>query len=232
MGSIFKNPGNYSKIVDLLCKKKSGMTRTEIAEKTGLSGGYLTELLDDLEGSDFIRGFNSRNKVKDKIWQVIDPFILFYHQFTPDSKNYDVRFWEKNINTPAINTWYGFSFERICMLHIEQILYALHLDVIPTNWYSWRSKTSDPNVQIDLVIERADNTITIAEIKFNALKEYTINKEEYTKILNRAGVFQEETETRKGIQIVMISTYGVTKNSYSNCIQNSITLNDIFDAKC
>ncbi len=232
MGSIFKNPGNYSKIVDLLCKKKSGMTRTEIAEKTGLSGGYLTELLDDLEGSDFIRGFNSRNKVKDKIWQVIDPFILFYHQFTPDSKNYDARFWEKNTNTPAINTWYGFSFERICMLHIEQILYALHLDVIPTNWYSWRSKTSDPNVQIDLVIERADNTITIAEIKFNALKEYTINKEEYTKILNRAGVFQEETETRKGIQIVMISTYGVIKNSYSNCIQNSITLNDIFDAKC
>ena len=48
------------------------------------------------------------------------------------------------------------------MLHVEQILYALHLDVVPTTWYSWRSKESDPKLQIDLVIERADNTITIA----------------------------------------------------------------------
>ena len=57
------------------------MTRKEITDETGLSGGYLSELLDNLEGCDFIRGFNSRNKVKEKIWQVIDPFILFHHQF-------------------------------------------------------------------------------------------------------------------------------------------------------
>ena len=231
MGSIFKNPGNYTKIIDTLCKKKSGMTRIEITDETGLSGGYLSELLDNLEGCDFIRGFNSRNKVKEKIWQVIDPFILFHHQFLHKEKNYDSHFWQKSINTPTTNTWYGFSFERICMLHVEQILYALHLDVVPTTWYSWRSKESDPKLQIDLVIERADNTITIAEIKFNALKEYTITKEEYTKIINRAGVFQEETKTKKGIQIIMITTFGVSKNSYLRCIQNSITIDDIFNAK-
>ncbi|MGN1267189.1 MAG: hypothetical protein ACI4UH_04555 [Dorea sp.] len=50
--------------------------------------------------------------------------------------------------------------------------------------------------------------------------------------MNRAGVFQEETKTRKGIQIVMITTFGVSKNSYSNCIQSSINLDDIFEAKC
>ena len=58
------------------------MTRKEITDETGLSGGYLSELLDNLEGCDFIRGFNSRNKVKEKIWQVIDPLyfsiISFY----------------------------------------------------------------------------------------------------------------------------------------------------------
>ena len=117
------------------------------------------------------------------------------------------------------------------MLHVEQILYALHLDVVPTTWYSWRSNESVPKLQIDLVIERADNTITIAEFKFNALKEYTITKEEYTKIINRAGVFQEETKAKKGIQIIMITTFGVSKNSYLRCIQNSITIDDIFNAK-
>ena len=43
---------------------------------------------------------------------------------------------------------------------------------------------------------------------------------------------QEDTKTKKDIQTVMITTFGVTRNSYSGCIQNSITINDIFDAKC
>ncbi|MGN1266894.1 MAG: ATP-binding protein, partial [Dorea sp.] len=33
MGSIFKNPGNYTKIIEILCKRKTGMTRSEITEK-------------------------------------------------------------------------------------------------------------------------------------------------------------------------------------------------------
>ena len=64
------------------------------------------------------------------------------------------------------------------------------------------------------------------------MKEYTINKDEYQKILNRLGVFQEETKTKKGIQAVMITIFGVTRNGYSGCMQNSITINDVFDAKC
>ena len=95
MGSIFKNPGNYTKIIDTLCKKKSGMTRKEITNETGLSGGYLSELLDNLEGCDFIRGFNSRNKVKEKIWQVIDPFILFHLQFLHIEKTMTLIFCRK-----------------------------------------------------------------------------------------------------------------------------------------
>ena len=95
MGSIFKNPGNYTKIIDTLCKKKSGMTRIEITDETGLSGGYLSELLDNLEGCDFIRWFNSRNKVKEKIWQVIDPFILFHLQFLHNEKTMTLIFGRK-----------------------------------------------------------------------------------------------------------------------------------------
>lgn len=76
MGSVFKNPGNYLKLIDLLCKRKSGMTRTEITVKTVLTGSHLTELLDNLEGCNFVRGFDSGKKTKDNIWQVIDPFII------------------------------------------------------------------------------------------------------------------------------------------------------------
>ena len=64
------------------------------------------------------------------------------------------------------------------------------------------------------------------------MKEYTINKDEYQEILNRVGVFQKDTKTKKVIQAVMITTFGVTRNSYSSCIQNSITIDYIFDAKC
>lgn len=230
MYSIYKKPENYIKVINLLLAKKSGLTRNNIIKGSGLSGGYLSEILNDLEGCDFIRGFNTGKGKSNKLWQIIDPFILFYHQFS--NKTDDSHNWEKNINTPKTNTWYGLSFERICMLHVDEILYSLHLDVIPTSWYSWRSKDSVPQVQIDLVIERSDNTISIAEIKFNALKEFTIDKEENTKILRRMGVFQEETKTRKGIQTVLITTFGISKNSYSGCIQRVVTLDDIFDARC
>ena len=64
MGSVFKNPGNYLKIIDFLCKRKSRMTRTEITEKNGLTGGYLTELLDNLEGCDFVRGFSPAKRLR------------------------------------------------------------------------------------------------------------------------------------------------------------------------
>ena len=102
---------------------------------------------------------------------------------------------------------------------------------VSTNLYSWRSKNSgeadERAAQIDMVIERDDNTINLCEMKFSE-GEFAINKD-YDKILrNKIARFMEETKTRKSIQLTFISSYGLQRNMYSGIAQNEVVLDDLF----
>ena len=90
-------------------------------------------------------------------------------------------------------------------------------------------KTDEHNgAQIDMLIDRRDRVISICEIKF-ASEEYTITKDYEEKLRNKIGVFRTVTKTKKALQLVMITTYGVQKNMYSNRIQNEVVLDDLFE---
>lgn len=54
-------------------------------------------------------------------------------------------------------------------------------------------------------------------------------KSEYEKILNREMAFNTETKCKKGIHIVLVSTFGVKRNKYSSIAQHFISLNDLFE---
>ena len=102
---------------------------------------------------------------------------------------------------------------------------------VSTNLYSWRSKSSgeadERAAQIDMGIERGDNTINLCEMKFSE-GEFAINKD-YDKILrNKIARFMEETKTRKSIQLTFISSYGLQRNMYSGIAQNEVVLDDLF----
>lgn len=76
------------------------------------------------------------------------------------------------------------------MAHIPQILKALGIDRILTEYGSWRSDEPANGAQIDLVISRADNMINICEAKYSA-SEYALAKDEAMKLLNRMEQFQK-----------------------------------------
>ena len=100
---------------------------------------------------------------------------------------------------------------------------------VATSTYSWRSKSddSDSAVQIDLVIERADNTIDICEMKFTE-QEYAITKD-YDHILRqKVGTFIEETKTRKSVHLVFVTSCGLRHNMYSGSVQAEVVLDDLF----
>ena len=125
----------------------------------------------------------------------------------------------------------GVSFEILAMNHISQVKQRLGIAGVSTNLYSWRSKSSgeadERAAQIDMVIERGDNTINLCEMKFSE-GEFAINKD-YDKILrNKIARFMEETKTRKSIQLTFISSYGLQRNMYSGIAQNEVVLNDLF----
>lgn len=124
--------------------------------------------------------------------------------------------------------WLGLAFERVCLLHIPQIKRSLGIDRIHTEYYSWRSKNSQPAAQIDLIIERADQVINVCEMKYSEYS-YIISKAEDTRLRNRMGSFLEETKTRGGLHLTFISTYGLKKNMYSDAVRNEVTMDDLFD---
>lgn len=225
--SLYKTPEVYINVINLLASNKQGLTRREIADKLKLpNNGHLGDLLDDLVYCDFVRQYNNGLRQNGGIYQLIDLYTLFYHQFCK-KKTTDNHYWRNLLGTPTQNTWYGLSFERVCLCHIREIIHVLHLDTIHTEFYSWRSKASTPGAQIDIVIDRADGNITICECKYSQ-GDYSLNKTEYQKLLNRTEAFRNETKCKKGIQTVIITTFGLSKNEYADIAQRVVTLDDLF----
>ena len=228
--SLFRNPEPYMKIIETLAKSKSGLTRAEISEATKLpQNGKLTQILEDLEHSNLIRCFygKSRGKVKkrDAYYQLIDLFTLFHLTFSLKAQS--KTFWQDRQRTPLINTWNGLAFERICLWHIDNIRKALGLSRIAVEYYSWRSRQSEPNAQIDMLIERADKIINVCEMKF-ADSPYTISKDDDMAMRNRIESFRTESGTRCGLIPVWITTFGLKKNMYSADVQYQVVLDDLF----
>ncbi len=225
--SVFKSPERYMDIVKALSANKSGLTRTEISAAVQIdSGSGLSEMLDDLVACDFIRRYRNGLRKNGEIYQLMDFYTLFYLQFCANPSS-DRNFWKNTLNSPQQNTWYGLSYERVCMAHIQEILRALHLDTIHTEYYSFRSKEASPKVQIDLVIDRSDDFTSIIEIKYSRIR-YEMTGEEREKIERRVSQFINETKTRKGVQTVLITTLGCEKNRNTDVCQRFLALDDLF----
>lgn len=90
------------------------------------------------------------------------------------------------------------------MAHIQEILRALHLDTMHTEYYSFRSKDASPKVQIDLVIDRSDDFVDIIEIKFSRIS-FGMTKEESEKNERAVSRFINKTKTRKGVQTDLLN---------------------------
>ena len=230
--SLFKKPEPYIKVISLLAKKKMGMTRQEIITTGKLEdNGALTEILKDLEWCGFIRGYSMiGNKIKNEVYQLIDHYTLFYYEFIHEQRH-GSNFWQAMQGKPQYNTWCGLAFERVCLWHIEQIKNKLGISGILTNEYAWRTgpnkEKNRSGVQIDLLIERSDGIIDLCEMKYSK-DTYTINETYEKELIQKKNIFAEVTKTKSAIHTIMVTTYGINHNAYSNEIQNEIELNDLF----
>ena len=230
--SVFKNPETYIKIIETLGTKKVGLTREELIKLIGLSNsGDLTGKLEELESCGFIRKYYAFGmKKKNAVYQLIDCFTLFHFKFLQDEPT-DEHFWTNQINTPAVNTWMGLAFERVCMQHVAQIKNKLGISGVLTEINSWYCK-ADPDrgvfgSQIDMLITRKDQVINLCEMKYSG-SEYTITEKVDKSIRNKINDLRVLTNTKYAIYPTLITTYGLVSNSYSDNIQSVITLDDLF----
>ena len=124
--------------------------------------------------------------------------------------------------------WSGFSFETICIKHIEQINEGLKISGINTVHGSWIEKNSRNSAQIDLLIDRDDNVINLCEMKFYGT-EFTIDKKYANEIAKKVHAFISKTKTKKNVFVTFITSYGLKSNQYSRqYVQSELTMDALF----
>jgi AAA+ ATPase superfamily predicted ATPase len=223
--AMFSNSKKHEEIIKIIFDTKKGLTRKDIVDKSKVKdGGNLTKILNDLELCGFIRKYNRYpDLTKNSLYQLIDPFCLFYLAFVNTSNSYNINYWLSQTTSSTINIWRGYAFEIVCLHHVEEIKKAIGIDKINTSVSSF----SDKENQIDLIISRQDRIVDLCEIKFYQ-GEVEINKEYDLKIRNRSLEFSKHLKKNYAINIVFITPFGVLHNMYYSLVDNDITLADLF----
>ncbi|MEZ4852095.1 MAG: ATPase [Bacteroidia bacterium] len=91
-----------------------------------------------------------------------------------------------------------------------------------------KPKDGLPGTQIDLLIDRSDQSINVCEIKFSE-EDYIITKKDVENIQTKKQVFRYHTKTKKHLFTTIITTMGVVENTHKlNSIDQVVKMNDLF----
>ncbi|MBC7864803.1 MAG: ATP-binding protein [Bacteroidia bacterium] len=228
--ALYEDATNHIAVIKALSGKNKGMNRTEIIKAAGLkSGGFATEILEELSESGFITPFIPLDRVKkETFYRLTDEYTLFYLKFIAGQRGTGKKQWVKKANSPSWKSWSGLAFENICIKHTPQIKKALGIEGVYTEESAWRSKNKKEGVQVDLLIDRGDNCINVCEMKFSQTK-FEINNRYAKELQNKIQTFQLESKTRKTVFLTMITTFGLIENIHkTSLVSNSIPLEKLF----
>lgn len=226
--ALFYNAKTHEAIVKSLAKSRYGLTRREILEKSKVkSGGPYDRAMDDLLLSGFISEQNQFGKKKrGNFYQLNDEYSVFYHRFIKPNKKYTKGIWSQLSMSQSYKIWGGYAFEAICFKHVDQIKNALGIAAVYTEISTLRvdGKKGNKGFQIDLIIDRKDDTINLCEIK-NYAAPFTIDKPYGLRLEERKQSFIAFTKTRKQVFNTMITNFGVKHNQYAlQTVDSEVTL--------
>lgn len=228
--SLFNKAEKHLSVIEALSRKTKGLTRSEIIAAAKLpNAGSTSRILKELEESGFIRKYLSfGKKEKNALYQLSDFYSLFYLKFIRGNRRLNENIWINGLDTPEQRAWSGYAFEQVCLAHLPKIKDALGISGVQTQSSSWINTGEGNKRQVDLVIDRKDDTINLCEIKFS-IKPFIIDKKYYADLKDKIEVFRTSTKTSKSIFLTMITTFGILKNEYSNdLVQKSLIMDDLF----
>ncbi|MBT2560841.1 ATPase [Pedobacter sp. ISL-68] len=98
-----------------------------------------------------------------------------------------------------------------------------------TETSAWRyAPKTGMGAQVDLLLDRQDNVISICEMKFSNT-EFVIDKTYAAELQNKLDVFRRESKTKKTLFLAMVTTYGIKNNIHTvGLVQNQVTMDDLF----
>jgi uncharacterized protein len=228
--SLFSNHQAHSLIIQALVKKRKGLTREELLAETKFqNGGNFTKYLEELIQSDFIDFYKpfGKNK-KNALFRLTDMYCFFYFSYILPNKGNKTPDFGADSQSQSFKSWAGYTFENVCMNHIFQIKTALGIAGVSTVTSSFWAKPKDcfDGTQIDLLIERADNTIHLCEIKFWA-DTFIVDNNLIDNLRHKRTIFNYHTKNKKHIFNTIITTYGIKGNGALS-IDQTVTMDALF----
>ncbi len=230
--SLFDDSFNHIAVIRALAKTHQGIDRNTLIKTAKVSnGGTLTNVLEELHQSGFIDSYAPfGKKTKDRLYRLTDEYSLFYLQFIENQEFTESGTWHELSQTQAYKIWCGYAFENICLKHIAQIKKAMSIGGVYATASSFLKKgnATEKGTQIDLVLDRNDQTINLFEMKFYN-QSFAVSKE-YAQILqSKKWVFEAETKTRKHLFLTLVTTFGITPNEHSvGLVDQVLTTDDLF----
>jgi len=229
--ALFNKSDKYVKVIQLLSTRREGFTRQEI-EKVAGGGGGLSAILDNLVDCDFISRYAQiGNKERGMLYRLSDMFLLFYFRFVNGNNTRDEHYWEHHYCDRGVESWQGYSFEQLCLNHLDHIKHGLGISGMATECSSWRfvpQKGDDrKGAQVDLVIKRADKLTHLVEMKF-CDGPYEIDKDYEERLCVRRATFASVTNIRNGLLDTFITPEGVKTNSHSSFVHSQLSSKELF----
>ncbi|OFZ07812.1 MAG: hypothetical protein A3D92_24490 [Bacteroidetes bacterium RIFCSPHIGHO2_02_FULL_44_7] len=214
--ALFSNASNHIQVIKALASKTKGLDRQKILDKTKFTdGGWFSQLLAELEASGFIHSFQPlENKKKEIIYRLTDEYSLFYLHFIDGTRDTDGDYWMSMQQTQEYKIWCGYAFENVCMKHVPAIKKALGISGIQSRVSSFLHRANDQydkGFQIDLLIDRKDDVLTICEMKFYS-DTFTVTADYAKKMHVKREGLKAVMRSKKMVQIAFVSTFGVADN--------------------
>lgn len=230
---LFERADRHEAVVRALAARRRGMTRTQLLTATGLgSGGAITKVLDELEQCGFVMQMSRLGHTKrDAVYWLADHYSLFFLKWIEHHHGGASGAWQRKRASPAWRAWSGLAFEAVCLRHVESIKRALGIGGVETVEAAWaqRSAGDRDGAQIDLVIDRADRSVNLCEMKFSE-SELVIDKAYARELEHKRDAYREAFGDRKAVFLTLISTYGVRANDHAQRLGvRSLTMDALFD---
>lgn len=96
--------------------------------------------------------------------------------------------------------------------------------------YEWRGSKTEPGFQIDLVLDRKDQTINLFEFKFYQAAT-SLNAADAALLRERRELFREKIKTNKHLFISLLTTFGIMANEHSiGIVDHNLDMRVLFSA--
>lgn len=234
--SLFQKAEAHMRIVRILADKRHGMARGELIKQAKLTiSGRTSQVLQELEESGFISAQRQIGKIHRNIhYYLSDEYTFFYLNWIEEEKSsllngVEKDYWIKRHSLPKWKSWSGFAFETLCLKHESKIKDALKIGGVATTSGYWQlSENGKKQIEVDLVIERADQCINLCEIKFHQ-GEFTVTKVYAQSLAKKKHLFCESTQTKSALFTTLITPFGMKDTPHAQQeVDHQITLEDLF----